>query len=85
MIPAQEDKHRRGTSPVEVLIVVAIVGLLILMAMMALPRGRENARLASCNGNLMQIGKAMAWYDSSVGHLPAIPPAGQDRPGPLPT
>jgi len=88
MIPSRVAPHshgRRGASLVEVLIVVVVVGLFGLVALMALPRGREDARLALCGRNLMQIGQALAWYDGAVGHLPMIPPAGEDGPGPLPT
>jgi type II secretory pathway pseudopilin PulG len=76
-------KRRRGVSPVEVVIVVAIVGLVLMMAVMALPRGRENARLLSCNRNLMQIGQALQYYDGAVGHLPIVPPPGQEGAAPL--
>jgi hypothetical protein len=56
---------------------------------MALPRGRETARLAACEKNLMQIGIALAVYDQAVGHLPLVPALGgggtDRRDGPLVT
>lgn len=73
----------RGATPIEVLIVVAIVGCVVLLVLMALPRTREGARLASCEGNLMKIGQVVSYYDGAVGHLPAIPPPGVKGEGPL--
>lgn len=71
-------RHRkRGTSPVEVLVAVALVGLLLLLVLMALPRNRETARLATCNDHLMRIGQVMAYYDGAVGHLPTTAPLGE--------
>jgi prepilin-type processing-associated H-X9-DG protein len=66
--------------------VLAILVLLALMVMLALPRQRENARLAGCRANLMQIGTAIALYDRAQGALPRVPTPSADgdaRPGPL--
>jgi hypothetical protein len=56
-----------------VIVVIALVTMTALLVIMALPRGRENSRLASCRKNLMQIGQGLALYDQSVGHLPTVP------------
>ena len=63
---------RRGLSATEVIVLVAIVVVIGLFVLMALPRGRETARIASCRKNLMQIGRALAHYDRDVGHLPTV-------------
>ncbi len=64
--------RRRGMTAVEVLVVVAILAAIALMLMMAIPRGREQSRLAACQANLMPIGIALAIYDESQGHLPVV-------------
>jgi hypothetical protein len=40
--------------------------------LLALPRGREQARLAACQKNLAQIGLALALYDQTQNQLPGI-------------
>ncbi|MDB5349015.1 MAG: prepilin-type N-terminal cleavage/methylation protein [Planctomycetota bacterium] len=82
MIAARGD-DRRGVTLVEVLIVMAVIFFVLLLALTALPRSRETARLASCGLNLSQIGKALAYYDGAVGHLPRVAPPGTNGPGPL--
>jgi prepilin-type processing-associated H-X9-DG protein len=68
-------RRSRGLSAIELLVVVVIGALFLLTMVMALPRRRESARLASCQHNLMQIGLALALYDQSQRHLPtALPP-----------
>jgi prepilin-type processing-associated H-X9-DG protein len=64
-----------------VVVVVAMVALIALFVIMALPRGRENARMASCRKNLMQIGQALALYDQSAGHLPMVAEVRKDGGG----
>jgi prepilin-type N-terminal cleavage/methylation domain-containing protein/prepilin-type processing-associated H-X9-DG protein len=66
------DRVRRGLSAVEVIVVVAIMGILVLCVFMVLPRRRETARLAACQRNLMQIGTALALYDQGEGFLPQV-------------
>jgi hypothetical protein len=76
--------RRRGLSAAEVIVVGVMVALVALFVIMALPRGRENARQASCRTNLMQIGQALALYDQSVGHLPTVPELRKDGGGDSP-
>ena len=61
--------------------VLAIVFLVAMVVLFALPRRRETARLTACRRNLMQIGIATALYDRSEGSLPTVPRLGTD-PGP---
>jgi prepilin-type processing-associated H-X9-DG protein len=76
-------RSRRGVTLPEVLIVGAIVGLVVVVLLMAIPRSRETARLAGCNNNLAQIGRALAQFDGANGHLPVLPRDGKIGPGPL--
>lgn len=73
----------RGVTLVEVLIVGAIGALAVMVLLMAIPQSRETARLASCNNNLAQIGRALAQFDGANGHLPPLPKAGEAGPSPL--
>ena len=52
----------RGVTLVEVIVVLAIVTIALLILLMMIPRGREQARLLACQKNLGQIGKALAIY-----------------------
>ncbi len=78
-------RANRGLSLAEVLVVLAVLLLLAMATLLALPRQRENSRATTCERNLMQIGMALALYDKSEGMLPTVPPlkgAGA-TPGPL--
>ncbi|QDV36687.1 DUF1559 family PulG-like putative transporter [Tautonia plasticadhaerens] len=67
----------RGIGPGEVLVVVAVLGIVALLLMLGLTRSREVARSASCARNLRQIGIALGLYEQATGRLPAVPPLGQ--------
>jgi prepilin-type processing-associated H-X9-DG protein len=62
---------RRGVSLLEVLSIVAIVGILAAILLPALARAREAANRASCASNLSQLGLALHMYaDECGGKLP---------------
>jgi hypothetical protein len=77
---------RSGVTPVEVIVVIVVLSVVVLIAFMALPRQRENARLAGCRQNLTLIGRALVLYDSSERTLPSVPRLSRGMPvgpGPL--
>jgi prepilin-type N-terminal cleavage/methylation domain-containing protein/prepilin-type processing-associated H-X9-DG protein len=64
------DRTRRGFTLVELIVVLAIIGLLIAMILPAVQSARESARRAQCAGNLRQIGLALNAYASTFGAFP---------------
>jgi prepilin-type N-terminal cleavage/methylation domain-containing protein/prepilin-type processing-associated H-X9-DG protein len=67
---------RHGFTLLEILVVVAIIGLLVAILMPSLAKAREQAREAKCLSNLRTLAQAMIMYaDDHQGRLPnANPP-----------
>jgi hypothetical protein len=61
-----------GITGVDVVVALALVLLAVLVILMLLPRGREHARMASCQNNLGHIGRALALYDQLEHKLPPV-------------
>jgi prepilin-type N-terminal cleavage/methylation domain-containing protein len=59
-----------GFTLVEVLVVIAIIGILVALLMPAVQYARESSRRASCLNNLKQHGIALNSYITSVDALP---------------
>jgi len=53
---------RRGFTLIEILTVVAILGVLAALILPVLGRARAESRCISCTSNLSQLGKAMTMY-----------------------
>ncbi len=55
-------RTKRGFTLIELLVVIAIIGILASILFPVFARARENARRASCQSNLKQLGVSFAMY-----------------------
>jgi prepilin-type N-terminal cleavage/methylation domain-containing protein len=68
--PRTNVRGRRAFTLVELLVVVAIIGILVALLLPAIQAARECARRVTCQNHLKQIGLAVQNYASAQKHLP---------------
>lgn len=65
------DSKKRAFTLVELLVVIAVIGLLVALLLPAIQAAREAARRSQCKNNLKQIGLALHNYESAHRAFPA--------------
>lgn len=69
--PPSVSQRRRGITIVEILVVIAIIGILIAMLLPAVQAARESGRRTQCQNNLRQLGLATEQHVSTFGRYPS--------------
>ncbi len=68
--PGYANMRRAGLTLLELLVVLAIMGVIASMLLAAVQHARESARRAQCTSNLRQIGIALQGYQDAFGVFP---------------
>jgi prepilin-type N-terminal cleavage/methylation domain-containing protein/prepilin-type processing-associated H-X9-DG protein len=70
-MPHDGNRARRAAfTLVELLVAIAIIGVLVALLLPAVQAAREAARLSACKNNLRQLALGMHSYESAIGELP---------------
>jgi prepilin-type N-terminal cleavage/methylation domain-containing protein len=72
-------RSRRAVTLLELIIVIAIIGLLLSLLLAGVMRVREAALIVQSKNNLRQIALGINHFDASLGHLPVVGDAEQVR------
>jgi prepilin-type N-terminal cleavage/methylation domain-containing protein/prepilin-type processing-associated H-X9-DG protein len=65
-------RNRRAFTVVEMLVVIAIIGVLMALLLPAVQYAREAARRSTCLNNQKQIGLASQLFETNKGYVPAL-------------
>lgn len=72
MLAVKLSRQTRGLTLVELLVVVAIIGILVAMCPCSCGIARERARRANCLSNLKQLGLGIAQYSEDYTNMPPM-------------
>jgi prepilin-type N-terminal cleavage/methylation domain-containing protein/prepilin-type processing-associated H-X9-DG protein len=61
---------KRGFTLIELMVVIALLGLMVALLLPAIQAARESSRATACRNNLKQIGVAIINYESVHKHFP---------------
>src|SRR3954468_1146308 len=68
---ARSSRARDAFTLVELLVCIAIIGILVALLLPAIQAAREASRRSSCGNNLRQLGVALHNFESAHHHFPA--------------
>ena len=63
-------EKRRAFTLIELMVVIAVLGLMVAFLLPAIQAARESSRATACRNNLKQIGIALIHYESVHKHFP---------------
>jgi prepilin-type N-terminal cleavage/methylation domain-containing protein len=69
-VPPMVRNRSRAFTLIELMMVIAILGLLMALLMKAMQQTRESARRVQCLQRISEVGKAIAFFESEHNHYP---------------